>query len=197
MTSFFIYLIFSYASALSYTLLNEPYSSQLIGGASEVDQHAMVLCLIPSLSPYWVFKLTMWMRQASRFQLCWQRRPLWEMGNMAVCVCHSSVPTLKGEGECVVFSLLYLVCIAFMLRRTGGVRAKAGVLSRWRSLDLMHCQEEKDSFAKCFHKYSLRHTNTYYRFPTSPNQIFECHSNFSMLGVLNFIIIILFTYIFI
>ena len=59
MTSFFIYLIFSYASALSYTLLNEPYSSQLIGGASEVDQHAMVLCLIPSLSPYWVFKLTM------------------------------------------------------------------------------------------------------------------------------------------
>lgn len=59
MTSFFIYLIFSYGSVLSYTLLNEPYSSQLIGGASEVDQHATVLCLIPSLSPYWVFKLTM------------------------------------------------------------------------------------------------------------------------------------------
>ena len=97
-----------------------------------------------------------------------------------LCVCHSSVPTLKGEGECVVFNLLYLVCIAFTLRCPGGVRAKVGVLSRWRSLDLMHCQEEKDSFAKCFHKYSLRHTNTYYRFPTSPHQIFECHSHFSI-----------------
>ena len=66
-------------------------------------------------------------------------------GQYGLCVCHSSEHTLKGEEECVVFNLLYLVCIAFTLRCTGGVRAKAGVLSRWRSLDLMHCQEKKNS----------------------------------------------------
>lgn len=99
MTSFFIYLIFSYGSVLSYTLLNEPYSSQLIGGASEVDQHATVLCLIPSLSPYWVFKLTMCMRQASRFQLCWQRKATLSHGRHGFCVRHSSERALKGA-EC-------------------------------------------------------------------------------------------------
>ena len=73
-------------------------------------------------------------------------------GQYGSCVHHSSAHTLKGEEECVVFSLLYLVYVAFTLRCTGGVRAKAGVLSRWRSLDLMCCRGKKDSFAKCFHK---------------------------------------------
>lgn len=152
MTSFFIYLIFSYASVLSYTLLNEPYSSQLIGGASEVDQHAVVLCLIPSLSPYWVFKLTMWMRQASRFQLCWHRRPLWEMGNMAsVCAIHQRE---HSKEKSVWFSTFCTWCVLLPCW---------GVLGKW-GLNLVDCQEKEDVFAKCFHKMkSETNSNTYYR----------------------------------
>lgn len=141
MTSFFIqvYLIFSYASVLSYTLLNEPYSSQLIGGASEVDQHAGVLCFIPSLSPYWVFKLTMWMRPASRFQLCRQRRPLWEMGNMAsVCAIHQSEHE-KEKSVCFQPSVRGVYCFhaevcwgseVWIWHIIKVVKSESGVLSR-------------------------------------------------------------------
>lgn len=136
MTSFFIYLISSYASVLSYTLLNEPYSSQLIGGASEVDQHAMVLCLIPSLSPRWVFTLTMWLQQGARFQLRWQRPPLWEMGNMAsACAIHQREHYRERTAW---FPTFCTWCVLL---------SRWGVLGQW-GLNLVYCQEKKGIFCK-------------------------------------------------
>lgn len=102
-------------------------------------------------------------------------------GQYGLCVCHSSERALKGE-ECVLFNLLYPVCIASMLRCVGGVRAESGVLSRWWSQDLVYCQEKKDNFCKVFSQNQdldkLKH-ELQGPLPTAPRQVFECHSNFS------------------
>lgn len=50
-------------------------------------------------------------------------------GQYGFCASHSSARALKG-GECVVLNLLYLVCIASMLRCVGGTRSESGGLSR-------------------------------------------------------------------
>lgn len=85
-------------------------------------------------------------------------------GQYGFCVCHSSERALKGE-DCVVFSLLYLVCIALMLRCAGE-----------RGLNLVCCQETKDACAKCFHKTkSETNSTTYYGFFF---QVLEGHSGF-------------------
>lgn len=146
---------------LSHALLNEPYSSQLIGGTSELDQQAMLLCLIPSLSPYWVFNLAMWMRQASRFQLYCQ----------------------EGHAE---IRARWLVCVPFIrahIKRKGRVcgfhPSGPGVFCfhaevRWGSegLKLVYCQggevwtwctvkKRKIFLQSVFTKSSLRHTQTH------------------------------------
>lgn len=177
MTSFFIYLISSYGSVLSYTLLNEPYSSQLIGGASELDQHATILCLLPSLSPYWAFKLTMCMRQASRYQLCWQRRPLREMGSVVpVCGIHQR----KHQREpSVVFRLLYLVWTAFVLRCVGEWGLSPVYWQGGGSLNRVPCQGMKGCwffflFCQVFSQNSVLNNLTHAQVSS-----FEWHPNVS------------------
>lgn len=120
----------------------------------------MVLCLIPSLSPYWVFKLTMWTRQASRLQLCYQ------------------------EGHAEIWAR-WLVCAPFIrahIKRKGSVcgfhPSGPGVFRfhaevRWGSegLKLVYCQggevwtwctvkKRKIFLQSVFTKSSLRHTQT-------------------------------------
>lgn len=172
-----------------YTSLMEPYSSQLIGGASEVDQHAMVLCLIPSLSPSWMCKLIVWLHGASIFQPCSQPRPLWVMAMWLLCA-----PGIRGAlktEECIIFNFLYLVCILFMPRCGGGgrrgraVRSSSDVVSRWWGLNLVFCQEKTDTAAKCVHKESLRQTQAH----CNVFWVSECHCNVSIhAGSFKFII---------